>query len=258
MTISLLTLPGIPMVEKGDDLLALIETGMQNGRIVLQEGDVFVLAQKIVSKSEGRLVYLSTVTPGPRAIELGLKTEKDPRLVELVLSEAVGVVWARKGLLLVEHRLGHVMANAGIDRSNVEKPGEPEAALLLPIDPDVSARKLRIRLMKKYGVQLAVVINDSVSRPWRNGTCGIAVGSSGLPTINDMRGTFDLHGRELKFSITGYADEISAAASLVMGQGKEGTPVVIVRGLQHEARYSKLSDMLLPPSVIAPEMLTPC
>jgi coenzyme F420-0:L-glutamate ligase / coenzyme F420-1:gamma-L-glutamate ligase len=251
MTVELYPLSGIPLVEEGADLVALISAGLY---FTPRDGDVFVLAQKIVSKAEGRMVDLATVEPSTRAIQLAQVTGKDPRLVELVLSEASSIVLAKQDMLLVEHRLGFVMPNAGIDQSNVGLPGH-ERALLLPVDPDASAEDLRSRLRKKFRVQAGVVINDSVSRAWRNGTCGVAIGCAGLPVLNDLRGLTDLFGRELKFSITGYADEIAAAASLVMGQCDEGTPVVVVRGLKWYGENSRASELLRRPSVLTPELV---
>src|SRR6201990_3065375 len=229
--VEILAVPGIPLVRKDDDLVALIGEGLARGGIAPRSGDVFVLTQKIVSKAEGRMVDIATVKPSTEAIELAGKVQKDPRLVELILSESVRVVRARPGVLIVEHRLGLVMANAGIDQSNVGSPDDPQRALLLPVDPDGSAATLRERLSQRFGVPLAVIISDSFGRAWRRGTCGVAIGAAGLPSLIDLRGSPDLFGRALQVSITGHADEIAAAASLVMGQGAEGQPVVLVRGL---------------------------
>lgn len=248
--IELISLPGIPLVEANDDLAALIADGVLRANLTPRDGDIIVLAQKIVSKAEGRLVDLASVVPSPRAIQLAATVEKDPRLVELVLSETDSIVLARKGLLLVEHRLGFVMPNAGIDQSNVE-----HGALLLPRDPDESAERLRIHLCKRFGVTLAVIINDSVSRPWRSGTCGVAIGCAGLPVVKDLRGQTDLFGRVMQFSITGFADEIASAASLVMGQCAEGLPVVVVRGLTWTGASSGAAELLLRPSVVSPELV---
>jgi coenzyme F420-0:L-glutamate ligase/coenzyme F420-1:gamma-L-glutamate ligase len=244
--VEILTVPGIPLVRKDDDLVALIGDGVARGGIVPRGGDVFVLAQKIVSKAEGRMVDLVTVKPSARAIELAGQIQKDPRLVELILSESVRVVRARPNLLIVEHRLGFVMANAGIDQSNVAAPDGPQQALLLPLDPDGSAEKLRARLSQLFGVSVAVVVNDSFGRAWRRGTCGVAVGAAGLPSLMDLRGSPDLFGRTLQVSITGHADEIAAAASLVMGQGAEGRPVVIVRGLTWHGPDNGASELVRP------------
>jgi len=244
--VEILAVPGIPRVGKDDDLVALIGEGLARGNIVPRGGDVFVLTQKIVSKAEGRMVDLATVKPSAEAIELAAKIQKDPRLVELILSESVRVVRARPGILIVEHRLGFVMANAGIDQSNVGSPDEPQRALLLPLDPDASAATLRKRLLEKLGVPVAVIISDSFGRAWRRGTCGVAIGAAGLPSLMDLRGSPDLFGRELQVSITGHADEIAAAASLVMGQGAEGQPVVIVRGLAWRGPDNAASELVRP------------
>ena len=244
--VELLAVPGIPRVAKDDDLVALIGEGLARGGILPRSGDVFVLTQKIVSKAEGRMVDLATVEPSTEAIELAGKVQKDPRLVELILSELVRVVRARPGVLIVEHRLGLVMANAGIDQSNVAAPDDPQRALLLPIDPDGSAAILRKRLSHRFGVPIAVIVSDSFGRAWRRGTCGVAIGAAGLPSLMDLRGSPDLFGRKLQVSITGHADEIAAAASLVMGQGDEGQPVVIVRGLTWRGPDNGASELMRP------------
>ena len=244
--VELLAVPGIPRVAKDDDLVALIEEGLARGGILPRSGDVFVLTQKIETKAEGRMVDLATVEPSTEAIELAGKVQKDPRLVELILSESVRVVRAKPGVLIVEHRLGLVMANAGIDQSNVAAPDDPQRALLLPIDPDGSAAILRKRLSHRFGVPIAVIVSDSFGRAWRRGTCGVAIGAAGLPSLMDLRGSPDLFGRKLQVSITGHADEIAAAASLVMGQGDEGQPVVIVRGLTWRGPDNGASELVRP------------
>ena len=244
--VEMFAVPGIPLVRKDDDLVALIGDGVARGNIAPRGGDVFVLTQKIVSKAEGRMVDLATVKPSAEAIELAGKIQKDPRLVELILSESVRVVRARPGVLIVEHRLGFVMANAGIDQSNVASADEAQQALLLPVDPDGSAATLRSRLSERFGVPVAVIISDSFGRAWRRGTCGVAIGAAGLPSLMDLRGSPDLFGRELQVSITGHADEIAAAASLVMGQGAEGQPVVVVRGLAWRGADNAASELVRP------------
>ena len=244
--VEMLSVPGIPRVGRGDDLVSLIDQGLTRGGIVPRGGDVFVLAQKIVSKAEGRMVALATVEPSAEAIELAGRIQKDPRLVELILSESVRVVRARPNVLIVEHRLGFVMANAGIDQSNVAAPDASPQALLLPVDPDGSAELLRTRLSERFGVPVAVVINDSFGRAFRRGTCGVAVGAAGLPSLMDLRGAPDLFGRKLQVSLTGHADEIAAAASLVMGQGAEGRPVVLIRGLTWRGPDNGASELVRP------------
>ena len=228
---------GLPRIKPGDDLAILIAP------FGLRDHDVVVLAQKIVSKSEGRLFRLSDVIPSEKAIELGEKIDKDPRLAELILRESVEVVRAVRGVLIVQHRLGFVMANAGVDASNVD---DPEQVLLLPADPDGSARRLRARLKEVAGVDVGVIINDSWGRAWRMGTVGAAIGAAGLPGLIDMRGHPDMNGRILRVTEIGHADEIAAAASLLMGQAAEGRPVVIVRGLGPPARDGNAAELVRP------------
>lgn len=224
-------LADVPLVVPGDDLAVLIAAALRAGGPMPQAGDVLVVAQKIVSKAQGRYVDLATVQPSPRALSLAEETQKDPRAVEVILSESIRVVRSRPGLLICEHRLGFIMANAGVDRSNLGPPDETERVLLLPRDPDASAAALRGRLRAEFDLDIAVVINDSFGRPWRLGTVGVAIGAAGLPSIVDLRGQPDLFGRNLEVTVIGFADEIAAAASLIMGQADEARPVVLVRGL---------------------------
>ena len=233
--VMLIPLAGIKLVEPGDDLGAITLEALAANGLVPKAGDVLVVAQKIVSKAEGRYVDVKTVEPTERAVALAAETDKDPRFVEIVLGESKRVVRHRPGLLIVEHRLGFVMANAGIDHSNIPAWDGVERVLLLPEDPDGSAAKLRRRIADAYGVPIAVVISDSFGRAWRKGTVGIALGAAGLPAVIDMRGQPDLFGRELLVTETGFADEIAAAAGLVMGQADEAIPMVLVRGLDWSA-----------------------
>jgi coenzyme F420-0:L-glutamate ligase / coenzyme F420-1:gamma-L-glutamate ligase len=205
---------------------------------------VLVVAQKIVSKAEGRVVDLATIEPSPKAITLAAEVDKDPRLVDLILSESVRVVRARRNVLIVEHRLGFIMANAGVDQSNVGPKDGSSLALLLPENPDRSAEMLRVGLAAATGIDLAVVINDSFGRPWRQGTAGVAIGVSGLPGLIDLRGRPDLFGRTLEVSVVGFADEVAAAASLLMGQADEATPVVLIRGLRWSAQQSTAASIV--------------
>jgi coenzyme F420-0:L-glutamate ligase / coenzyme F420-1:gamma-L-glutamate ligase len=246
--VELLAVPGLPMIKPGDDLAAIICDGLVRGGLQPRANDVVVIAQKIVSKAEGRSVELATVKPSARAIALAKQIQKDPRLVELILSESVRVVRSRPNVLIVEHRLGFVMANAGIDQSNVGPTDGVERALLLPVNPDGSAEALRARLSAQHGVALAVVITDSFGRAWRRGTAGVAIGAAGLPALLDLRGNPDLFGRTLQVSISGFADEIAAAASLVMGQGDEAQPVVLVRGLAWTAPANPAAELVRPAS----------
>ncbi len=246
--VELLAVPGLPMIKPGDDLAAIISDGLVRGGLQPRANDVVVIAQKIVSKAEGRSVELATVKPSARAIALAKEIQKDPRLVELILSESVRVVRSRPNVLIVEHRLGFVMANAGIDQSNVGPTDGVERALLLPVNPDGSAEALRARLSAQHGVALAVIITDSFGRAWRRGTAGVAIGAAGLPALLDLRGNPDLFGRTLQVSISGFADEIAAAASLVMGQGDEAQPVVLVRGLAWTAPANPAAELVRPAS----------
>lgn len=244
--LKLLALKDFPMVKPGDDLATLIEVSLRNNGIDLIKGDIIVLAQKIVSKAENRQVKLADVTPSERAKELAISTDKDPRLVELILQESNEVVRTRGPILIVEQKLGFVMANAGIDQSNISHGTGNDNALLLPENPDASARSLRDTLQEKYGCDFAVIINDSVGRAWRNGTVGLAIGTSGIDPLWDRRGDKDLFDRTLEITEVGLADEISAAASLLMGQGDEGTPVVIVRGVDYRTSEDGIGAALRP------------
>lgn len=241
--LELLAVPGLPMVQPGDDLAALIADRTPP----LQDRDVLVIAQKIVSKAENRSVDLATVTPSPEAIALAAQVGKDPHLVQVILSESTRVVRSRPNLLIMQHRLGFVMANAGVDHSNVAPVGGPDYALLLPEDPDASAAALRASLEARTGRSLAVIISDSFGRPWRRGTVGVAIGAAGLPALIDMRGQPDLFGRTLEVTVIGFADEIAAAAGLLQGQAGEAQPVAIVRGLTWTAPDAPVNDLVRPP-----------
>jgi coenzyme F420-0:L-glutamate ligase / coenzyme F420-1:gamma-L-glutamate ligase len=233
--VTLTALSGIKLVERGDNLGAITVAALRDNCLVPKDGDVLVVAQKIVSKAEGRFVDIATVEPSERAIALAAEVDKDPRFVEVVLSESKRVVRHRPGLLIVEHRLGFVMANAGIDHSNVAAEDGAERVLLLPVDPDGSAKALQQHLLSAFGVGIGVIISDSFGRPWRKGTVGVALGADGLPAFVDLRGHPDLFGRELLVTETGFADEIAAAAGLLMGQADEAIPMVLVRGLTWSA-----------------------
>jgi len=245
--LELFALPDLPMVRAGDDLCALIVAGLHRAGQHLVDRDVVVVAQKIVSKAEGRSIALDSVTPSARAVELAAEIGKDPRIVEVVLSESAKVVRSRPNLMIMQHRLGFVMANAGVDQSNVaEADGHPRA-LMLPLDPDASAETIRMHLGEYYRADIGVVVSDSFGRPWRRGTTGVAIGSAGLPSLIDLRGDPDLFGRRLEVSIIGFADEIASAASLLQGQAAEGQPVIVVRGLTWQAPNAPVADMIRPP-----------
>jgi len=271
----LTALPAIPLIQPGDNLAGIIMTALEHAGLQLASGDILILAQKIVSKAEGRLVNLSTVIPSPRAKELAIQAEKDPRLVELILRESRTVLRVRPGTIIVEHRLGFVCASAGIDHSNVISPlmppapllspkngekGEGESSLnteskkmkaedwmlLLPEDPDASAARIRQQLEAASGERIGVLIIDSHGRAWRLGIVGTAIGFSGLPGLVDMRGQPDLFGYQLRITLIAAADELAAAASLVMGQASEGTPVIHVRGFPYPLQEGSLKELLRP------------
>lgn len=232
MKLTFTGIENIPMVQPGDDLASLIIDAVQGMGDEIVEGDVLVIAQKIVSKSENRYLDLGTVTPTAQAEALAVKVDKDPRKVQAILDESREVVRTREGVLIVEHKLGYVQANAGIDQSNISHEGDEEdlICLLLPKDPDQSARTIRDNIKSRLGVNVGVIINDSLGRAWRNGTVGLAIGVAGFTALENYIGDTDLFGRELLVTVVAAADEMAAGASLVMGQTKEKTPVVLVRG----------------------------
>ena len=255
MPLTLTPLLNIPLIRHGDNLADIVLNSLQENKIELQDNDIFVLAQKIVSKSEGRTVNLATVTPSQRAIELAKQTEKDPRVVELILQESNEVLLTRVGAIIVEHKLGFVCANAGIDHSNVDSPllsGEgsgvrsEEWVLLLPAEPDRSAEKMRSDIQSKSGKRIGILIIDSHGRAWRNGTVGVAIGVAGIPGLEDLRGKPDLFGFKLQVTTVGVGDELAAAASLMMGQAAEGTPVVHARGFPYPLREASLKELIRP------------
>jgi coenzyme F420-0:L-glutamate ligase/coenzyme F420-1:gamma-L-glutamate ligase len=235
----------MPIVAPGDDLASMIMTALVECGEELRQGDVLVVAQKIVSKAEGRVVALASVTPSERAIALAAATGKDPRLVELILRESDEVVRHAPNVIVVAHRLGFVMANAGVDQSNVAEDGDG-LALLLPRDPDASCAALRASFLAKAGVDVGVVVNDSHGRAWRNGTVGVALGVAGMPALLNLRGRPDLFDRALRVTEVGLADEVAAAASLVMGQANEGRPVVLVRGVPYARRDGAARELVRP------------
>lgn len=245
-SLTLTPLPGIPLVHPGDDLAGIILQALSRAELTLIDGDILVAAQKIISKAEGRLVNLASVTPSPRAMELANAAEKDPRLVEVILRESQQVLRVRPGTIIVEHRLGFVCASAGVDHSNVQgEDGEAEDwVLLLPEDPDASAQALQQRLLAASGAHIGVMIIDSHGRAWRLGTVGVAIGLAGMPGLVDLRGEPDLFGYKLRITQVGVADELAAGASLMMGQAAEGTPVVHVRGFPYPLRQGSLKELI--------------
>lgn len=234
-SVTLTALPGLPLIKPGDDLAGLIAAGLRRSEIIPADQDILVVAQKVVSKAEGQIIDLSQIVPSARAVALAAEVRKDPRLVEVVLSESTDIVRSRENVLIVAHRLGFVMANAGIDQSNIADDDGAEHVLLLPRDADASAAALKVRLDTEFGVDFGVIINDSFGRPWRNGVVGVALGAAGLPALWNRIGTSDLFGREMRVTEVAVADELAAAASSLMGQADEGQPVVHVRGFAWDA-----------------------
>ncbi|MBN2045628.1 MAG: coenzyme F420-0:L-glutamate ligase [Anaerolineales bacterium] len=240
-------LPGIPMIDTGDNLIEIVVNSLRQAEIQLADGDILVLAQKIISKAEGRWVNLTAVVPGEEALALAAETNKDPRLVEMILQESSRVSRKRPGLIIVEHRLGFICANAGIDHSNVR--GEGDWVLLLPADPDKSAQQLREGITSVSGARIGVAIVDSHGRAWRNGTVGITIGLAGLPGVVNCVGEVDLFGYKLVATEIGAADELAAGASLLMGQVDEATPAVHVRGFPYALREAELGELLRDPEM---------
>lgn len=248
-TARLIALSGVPLVNPGDDLTNIILAALAASQEQLRDGDVLVIAQKIVSKCAGRIVRLGSIESSAEAQALGREVNKDPRLVELILRESTEVIRKRRDVLIVAHRLGFIMANAGIDHSNVEQGMGDDTALLLPENPDETCAALRTRLKALTGADVAIIINDSHGRAFRNGTVGVAIGASGLPALIDRRGEPDLYGRRLQSTEVALADEIAAAASMLMGQGDEGRPVVIARGIPMQSRDGSAAELVRPKSL---------
>lgn len=244
-SLTAVALPGIPIIQDGDDLAEIIRAALARAQLTLLPADVLVIASKIVSRAQGRMVDLRSVQAGPRAQALAAETGKDPRIVELVLSESRQVSRRAKGVLVVQHRLGFVSANAGIDQSNVD--GSEDRVLLLPLDPDATAHELHRAFLEREGVHVGIVISDTHGRPFRLGNVGVAIGVAGMPALLDLRGHHDLFGRELRISTQGYADLVASAAHLLCGEGDEGRPVVHLRGLQFPQVDGRAVDLVRSP-----------
>ncbi|KPK17889.1 MAG: hypothetical protein AMJ62_00380 [Myxococcales bacterium SG8_38] len=251
--LTLRAIGGIPTIEPGDDLVEIVVASLSRAGIALAQGDVLVIASKIVSRAEGCFVDLGGVTPGDQALRLAEEVEKDPRLVELVLRESIGISRKKPGALIVRHRLGFVSANAGIDASNAGRSDAPHHGgpwvLTLPRDPDASARDLRARLSERFGAEIGVVISDSWGRPFRRGTMGFAIGVAGVPAVWDRRGASDRYGRVLEATEPAVADSLAAAADLVAGQADEGRPLTLVRGLHFQTSSDSSRALLREPEV---------
>ena len=246
MEVTFTSVPGIPLIQPGADLAGIVHERMRAAGITLQESDVVVFAQKIVSKSENRLVRLKDVTPSPLALEVAAVTEHDPRLDELILRESNEILKMRKGLLVVEQRTGFICANAGIDRSNIEPDDGEIVVSLLPLDPDASARGLRESLSKLSGATLAVLIIDTHGRPFRDGVVGVTIGVAGMRALRDARGEEDLFGFHLQHTVLSPADELAAGASMLMGQSGEGRPVIVVRGARFTPGEGSIRELIRP------------
>lgn len=244
--VTLYPLSGIPLVEPGDDLARILGDALVANAVDPQDGDILVVAQKVVSKAEDRYVDLADVTPGDRALELARTTGKDPRLVEVILGQSDEVLRCRDGLLVVAHKRGFVVANAAVDQSNIAHGQGDDRVLLLPEDPDASARDLMTALRQRFGANLCVIINDSFGRAWRNGIIGTAIGAAGVPALIDLVGHEDLFKRPLQVSEHAFADEVASAASLLMGQADEAVPAVLVRGLTWGAPEAPAAALIRP------------
>jgi coenzyme F420-0:L-glutamate ligase / coenzyme F420-1:gamma-L-glutamate ligase len=244
--LTLRALGDVPFIQKGDNLTDVILMAVAANGLALQSGDVVLLAQKIVSKAEGRAIELRTITASAEAVEIASRSDKDPRVVELILQESTEVLRVRPGAVIVAHRLGFVAANAGIDQSNIGNTDDDDKVLLLPVDPDGTCREIREALKTRTGLDVAVVIIDSIGRAWRNGTVGTAIGVAGMAGLLDLRTRPDLYGRPLKTSELGLADELASAASLIMGQANEGRPIVLARGLTDGRREGNARELIRP------------
>ena len=236
---------GIPLIQKNDDLVIIILDALNANDQRLRQHDVLVVSSKIVSKAEGRIVALDTVKPSLQAVDLADETGKDPRIVELVLRDSKSISRKAKGVLVTEHRLGFVSANAGIDQSNLTD-GD-QKVLLLPTDPDATATAIRAKLKEIAGMDIGIIISDTHGRPFRLGNVGVAIGVAGIPALLDLRGNQDLYGRTLEITQQGYADMIASAAHLLCGEGDEGRPVIVIRGLPDLKQHGKASDLYRPP-----------
>ncbi len=234
-------IPGIPLIQAGDDIIEIIIAKAQAAALELRPGDTLVISSKIVSKSQGCLVALDRVEPSPDAVALAAETGKDPRLVELILGQSKRVSRKRHGVLVTEHHLGLVSANAGVDQSNIE--GGDDKALLLPIDPDGAAQNFRADIKRRLGFAVAIIISDTHGRPFRVGNVGVAIGVAGLPAVKDLRGQRDLYGRAFEVTQVAYADLVASAAHLLCGEADEGLPAVILRGLDLSAPHGRAADL---------------
>jgi coenzyme F420-0:L-glutamate ligase/coenzyme F420-1:gamma-L-glutamate ligase len=244
--LEIVALDGIPEIVAGDDLPALIRDALERTRdlLPLRTDDVLVVTQKVVSKAEGAVVDLTTVTPRPEAAEFAARFDKDPRQVEVVLREAKRVVRMANGVIITETRHGFVCANGGIDASNVGS-RSGSIVLLLPVDPDASAARIRAAVAARFGVAVPVVVSDSFGRPWRNGIVDVAIGAAGLEPLDDLRGSPDRDGRPMRSTVRAVADELASAAELALGKS-DGRPAAVIRGARPPLGDGSAQDLILP------------
>jgi coenzyme F420-0:L-glutamate ligase/coenzyme F420-1:gamma-L-glutamate ligase len=235
---------GIPLVQPGDDICSIIIDALRTNGHEVRSNDIIVIAQKIISKAENRYVNLAEVVPSEEARRLAGEVGKDPRIVQVILQESSEVVRYRENVIVVAHRLGFVMANAGVDQSNIGHNDAADTVLLLPSDPDGTCEEIKRRLDEEFSASVGVIINDSFGRPWRNGVVGVALGSAGIPALRNMIGLPDLFGRPLRVTEIAVADELASAASILMGQGGEGLPVIHVRGVEFDAAANPAATLI--------------
>ena len=237
----------VPSIKKGDDIAEIILKSLHKDSLQLKDNDIVVIAQKIISKAEGCLVDLESIAASSESIQIAERTDKDPRLVELIIQESKEIIRIEKGVIIAEHRLGHILANAGIDQSNIDHKLGKETVLLLPKNPNRSAKKIKEQIENQTSKTIGVIITDSMGRPWRLGTIGHAIGSSGVKTIVDLRqkGT-DLFDRKLQTTVIGLADQIASAATLIMGESNEGKPIVLVKGIDMPSDSDTVDDLIRP------------
>jgi coenzyme F420-0:L-glutamate ligase/coenzyme F420-1:gamma-L-glutamate ligase len=238
-------IPGLPEVRRGDDLGTLLTEALRKAGLAVQAGDILVVTQKVVSKAEGQVADLTTVKPGYLALQWAQQYGKDPRVIEVVLQESKRIVKMDRGVIIAETRHGFVCANAGVDVSNV---GEPDTAILMPLDPDASARRLRDAFLKTYRVPLGVIITDTFGRPWRQGLTNVAIGVAGLRPLLDYRGQVDSAGRPLQATILAIADELASAAELVMGK-VDRTAAALIRGYPLAEGDGSAKELVRDPSL---------
>jgi len=239
--VRLFRLPGLPEIHRGEDLSVHITNAARKVRLHFENGDILVVAQKVVSKAEGAVVRLTTIGPSPQARAIAERQRKDPRLVEVILKESRRLVRSDP-VLIAETRHGYVCANAGVDHSNV--PGN-DVVTVLPRNPDRSSKKLAAALRKRTGKRVAVIISDTFGRPWRLGLTNVAIGAAGVPVLLDLRGTPDRHGKPLTATILAVADELAAAAGLLMGKS-EGSPVILIRGYRYKPSSEPAASIIRP------------